>query len=447
MGDRVEFVAQRRFKLMGRADRNVKILEKYVSLPAVESELVAHPYVAKAHAIASDEPVPRIRAVIELSDEGKEELKKSSYAEITAKIKHETPGIEPFSFPRRIRYLNAFPYNEQGKLVHSSIAAILESRYQEPVSQCESLHAGSFTCELMFIRDAAYFDGHFKEFKILPGVVQLDYVERCIRRCWNPGAFSGKFTRLKFQRPIQPGEKIGLEISKLENGSFSFALKCGDSICTSGILVYAQAEEKPLPAIKKVSAWVLLAGVVGSFLNSALAAMPVSFESALRRALDADASWTMTKTFSDSPVSIKLSGTVSCAKGKGIIWQGEKPFASRIEMTAKEMIFDTPQTQRRASVSELDFYEDIRSAVDEFLAGKEMMFEEIFEVSANENGGSWRVGLTPKRSDMRSIIKSVMLEGSNTVERAVFNYRSGEKAVFQFKETGRGEHALWKGSK
>ena len=238
MGDSVEFVSPERFLLLGRADRNVKILEKYVSLPRIEAAMERHPFVGKAHAVASDEPVPRIRALVELSAEGRAALKKSTYGALTAALKRETAGIEPFAFPRRIRYLNVLPYNEQGKLVRSEILPILESRYQEPVSENEVSGEDSFSADLVFVSDAVYFDGHFRNFRILPGVVQLDWVCRCIRRRWRKGPFAGEILRLKFQRPVLPGERVRFTLSRLEGERYSFSFKIGESVCTSGIMAW-----------------------------------------------------------------------------------------------------------------------------------------------------------------------------------------------------------------
>ena len=242
MGDCVEFVASRSFLLLGRADRNVKILEKYVSLPQLEAAMESHPYVAKAHAVASDEAVARIRAIVELTSEGKAALKCGTYSQLTAKIKREIASIEPFAFPRRIRYLNSFPYNEQGKLVRLQIMPILESRYQEPVSENETSSENHYGADLTFISDATYFDGHFKNFKILPGVVQLDYVCRCIRRKWRKSAFSGEVSRLKFQRPVLPGELVRLEVERMDDNRMRFSIKCAEAICTSGILTWRGAQ-------------------------------------------------------------------------------------------------------------------------------------------------------------------------------------------------------------
>jgi 3-hydroxymyristoyl/3-hydroxydecanoyl-(acyl carrier protein) dehydratase len=237
MGDSVEFAAPGRFTLLGRADRNVKILEKYVSLPEVEAALERHAFVARAHALASREAVPRVWALVEPTAEGWDALKRFGYGATTARLKRETVGVASFAFPRRIRYVGRFPYNEQGKLVNAEMYPLLRSRYQEPVSENESVREDGFSADLTFIADAFYFDGHFKDFKILPGVVQLDYVERRISRQWRLAPFSGEVLRLKFQRPVLPGETVRLAVDRIGDDRYSFSVTCASAVCTSGVMV------------------------------------------------------------------------------------------------------------------------------------------------------------------------------------------------------------------
>jgi hypothetical protein len=189
------------------------------------------------------------------------------------------------------------------------------------------------------------------------------------------------------------------------------------------------------------------AAVIAVFLALSVSAdeLPSGFKTALRRALDADAVWTMTKTIGASPVKLKLEGRVSCAKGRGIVWSGEKPFKMRISMTAGEMRFSDPEGERVVPSSEMSHYKDVRSAIDGFIAGHDAPFDELFEITPEESASGWNVKFTPKRSDMRHVIKSVSVSGAETLDRAQFNYASGECAVFEFRETGRGTHALWKG--
>jgi 3-hydroxymyristoyl/3-hydroxydecanoyl-(acyl carrier protein) dehydratase len=58
---------------------------------------------------------------------------------------------------------------------------------------------------------------------------------RCIRRQWQTGAFSGSVSKLKFQRPVLPGETVRIEIGKKDELTFGFTIKSGETVCTSGI--------------------------------------------------------------------------------------------------------------------------------------------------------------------------------------------------------------------
>ena len=429
MGDLVEFVSPREFRLLGRGDRRVKILERYVSLPLLEEAMEKHPFVARAHAVVSDDAVPRIHALVELSDEGKARLKCSTYSRMTALLKREIGGIEPFAFPRRIRYLNAFPYNEQGKLPRASVMPILSSRYQEPVIEDVLESEETYSAEVTFIPDAVYFEGHFNAFKILPGVVQLDLAERLIRRKWRMPPFAGEILRLKFQRPVQPRERVHLELKRSSPDDFAFAIDCGGSPCTSGVMKY---RVKKTPRVLSLAA-ALICSAAAMFVSAA--ERPVPFENAMRRALTSSASWTMTKTWSDSPIRISSSGTVSCVKGGGIFWRVDKPIASSVSMTAGEMVFRDMRGVRRIKDSDVPHYGEIKKAIDCFAAGGPMTLENLFNVRFAGDSRRWSAELLPKRRDMGYLIKSIRLSGAEKLDEAVLKFASGETSSIRFSET------------
>jgi hypothetical protein len=89
-------------------------------------------------------------------------------------------------------------------------------------------------------------------------------------------------------------------------------------------------------------------------------------------------------------------------------------------------------------------YADVRSAIDGFLEGRDAPLGELFELSVSGSAAGWTVGLLPKRADMKMIVRSVSVSGGATVDRAEFRYASGERAIFEFRETGRGSRSLWK---
>ena len=61
--------------------------------------------------------------------------------------------------------------------------------------------------------DLIYFDGHFTDNPVLPGVVQIHWAEFYARQEWS---FSGGFTHLekvKFQKILVPNEKIEIMLT------------------------------------------------------------------------------------------------------------------------------------------------------------------------------------------------------------------------------------------
>ena len=187
--------------------------------------------------------------------------------------------------------------------------------------------------------------------------------------------------------------------------------------------------------------------VAAVFCASLACASPDSaFRSALARSLDADATWTMVKTFEDSPFKFRFEGMVSCASGKGVVWSMERPLRSRIVMSERGMAFSGDgKASRQVPTGELPHYREIKKAIDVFLAGGDISFEKLFDLSYAGTRDKWSVRFVPKRLDMRRIIKSVCVSGAEKIENAEFCYASGEKAKIEFCEIAEGAHSLWKG--
>ncbi len=62
-------------------------------------------------------------------------------------------------------------------------------------------------------KDIGYFKGHFPEFPLLPGVVQVDWVFHFAQHHFGESMSLKAINLIKFQRPIQPNTKIVLELS------------------------------------------------------------------------------------------------------------------------------------------------------------------------------------------------------------------------------------------
>ena len=80
-----------------------------------------------------------------------------------------------------------------------------------------------------------YFRGHFPNFPILPGIVQLDWAIQYGRQHFALGAVSPTTIRIKFRKPIRPNHRITLSLKHLRaRNSVEFNYTDAEGACSSG---------------------------------------------------------------------------------------------------------------------------------------------------------------------------------------------------------------------
>lgn len=240
MADAIELVDPTHFKLLGRTDRRVKVLEKYVSLPEVETIFESHPLVDRARAVVYGEDVPRLGMLIVPSTKALENLP-TSFAAFATQLRNDLrEKMADFAFPRRIRFLRQLPTNEQGKTTESAALAALNAWAQEPFVTKWVAYAAELTANLVFPPDLKCFQGHFPAFPILPGVAQLYYIRHFARQVFPDFPEKGVYRRLKFQKIILPNASVVLHIVKSPKG-YDCSLTGANGVCAS-YLVEGDAE-------------------------------------------------------------------------------------------------------------------------------------------------------------------------------------------------------------
>ena len=238
MSDAVSFVAPRRFRLLGRLDRRVKVLEEFVSLPEVEAAFVAHPLVAAARVEAFGEDVPRLGALVVLTAEGRERLAESTSASVASALRRDLLSqLGERAFPRRIRFVRELPVDARGKTTARDARAALSRWCREPAVLAWSATAARLDATLVFMPDCECFDGHFPGRPILPGVAQLFFVRHFARQVFPDFPDRADWRRLKFQRLVRPGERVAMTVERQGGGSFAFALSVGTERAASGEVV------------------------------------------------------------------------------------------------------------------------------------------------------------------------------------------------------------------
>ena len=240
LGDGVLFESGgRRFKLLGRTDRMVKIAEQRVSLPEMEATMCLLPDVAEAAlGVVEGAHGPVLGAVI-VPRKGWTDLKTLGKRACARALRAQCLPLFPKgAVPRKYRFVRELPRNAQGKVQASAIQEILASQMAEPVTENEARTATTYSADLTFDRDAAYFQGHFPDFAVLPGVVQLGTAHRLAE------AFIGRarplrmVKKVKFSHVIQPGDTVHFTLTKKTDDEFAYDYRKGDVPCASGVLCF-----------------------------------------------------------------------------------------------------------------------------------------------------------------------------------------------------------------
>jgi len=241
LSDRVEFCDADGFKLIGRIDRVVKVEGKRVSLAAIEKLLLEHAWVEQVRALIIERRRVETAVVVQLSSEGLQAAENLEVKEITAQFRQLLIGhFEAVVLPRRWRIVDQMPYNQQGKLPQEALRQLF---VREPTRWPEIIHQEildnqlTITCRVS--AELIYFDGHFPENPILPGIVQVHWAEAFGRRHL---AVEGVFDRLeviKFQQVIVPGTDVKIKLSyDAMKSKLSFSYTSGKGAHSSGRICF-----------------------------------------------------------------------------------------------------------------------------------------------------------------------------------------------------------------
>jgi 3-hydroxymyristoyl/3-hydroxydecanoyl-(acyl carrier protein) dehydratase len=87
--------------------------------------------------------------------------------------------------------------------------------------------------------DNHWFEGHFPEFAILPGVVQIGWAVHFAHSLCGLGPDVLGMEHIKFKRPILPGARLTLSLRlDAAKGSLRYEYREGDQTSSSGTLQY-----------------------------------------------------------------------------------------------------------------------------------------------------------------------------------------------------------------
>lgn len=221
LADRVAFSEEGRFRLLGRADRIAKVEGKRVSLAEVEQLAEQQPWIRQARALVVTRRRTEVALVVELTGEGRQRLLAQGKKALVRHLRESFRShLEPVAWPRRWRFVEQMPCNQQGKIVMSSLKALFEPKGETWPQVLQQTRSGSrLELELQIPRSLIYFDGHFPGNPVLPGVTQLHWAVRYAQQHFSLDRTFYQLEAVKFQQVIFPDDQVRLvlEYSSAKN--------------------------------------------------------------------------------------------------------------------------------------------------------------------------------------------------------------------------------------
>lgn len=218
-GDLAEIDEDGKFMITGRIDRVVKLEEIRISLLAIESKIATRPEVHSVQVVslkAQNSERQFLGAVVVPTDVGWDRIYSTGKSALVDDLRSVLkPYFSGVALPRKWRFIIKMPENERAKISVASIQALFDAdigRVTTPRILEQSISLCSATLRLQLLPEISYFEGHFDEEPILPGVVQVDWaIEFALKFFPIHGAFR-RIEALKFFKVQFAGQMSSLEL-------------------------------------------------------------------------------------------------------------------------------------------------------------------------------------------------------------------------------------------
>jgi acyl-coenzyme A synthetase/AMP-(fatty) acid ligase/3-hydroxymyristoyl/3-hydroxydecanoyl-(acyl carrier protein) dehydratase len=241
LDDQITLQDDGRFTLHGRSDRIVKIEEKRLSLVELEQRLMSEPWVDEAHALVIAKGRDVVAAIVMLSPAGTEQLQSQGRNRLIKQLRKMLgQWFESVVLPRKWLFVNTIPLTSQGKIDRQLLTKLLDfdNRKLPQVLNFE-ITADSARLGLRVSEDLLYFPDHFADYPILPGVVQLAWVEHFGKLFFGIDRPFSHMEVVKFTQLIRPGDQLTLTLDwKAPTGKLYFNFSSERGTHSSGRIVY-----------------------------------------------------------------------------------------------------------------------------------------------------------------------------------------------------------------
>ena len=211
--DNIEFISNK-ISVLGRKDRIIKIYDKRVSLEAIEKTLDNNELVNESYCFELDS---KLACMCVLSEVGKNLLFAKGTNELKKCLKSYLRKYTDV-VPQKWHFNNFIPITQSGKIDTNFIRKLFTANFSFPVVLDMTSLKDTVTYKIFFNKNCNFYNGHFPDFPITPGVAQLYIATELANYSFKLNTAVGQIKKIKFSNIIYPNTIIDLSLTRKETG-------------------------------------------------------------------------------------------------------------------------------------------------------------------------------------------------------------------------------------
>lgn len=197
-------------KVGKRTDRILKIFEKRISADELEENLRKNDFVKDCYITKIGDKLACLTA---LTPKGQEYLLEKNVPALTKTLKQFLYKSSEI-VPQKWKYIDEIPMTRIGKINKRLIEHFFNINLSLPVVLDREISRDGIVYKIFFSDRCNFFQGHFPEFKVVPGVLQLYLAKEFANIHFNLTLGQGQYKKIKFSNVIEPNNIINLKLEK-----------------------------------------------------------------------------------------------------------------------------------------------------------------------------------------------------------------------------------------
>ncbi|TCK01536.1 hypothetical protein EV694_0151 [Volucribacter psittacicida] len=143
--------------------------------------------------------------------------------------------------PQYWRLTDKLPYNRQANRERLLFNQNCLQQIKDPIWLYKKFEKQTALCYAKIPLDLIYLENHFANFPLVPGVIELQWIQEQINVLLKKTVIIQQISKLKFQKFLRPNDIFKLTLNwQQEKKMVIFSMQCAEENCCSGIAHYRE---------------------------------------------------------------------------------------------------------------------------------------------------------------------------------------------------------------